>query len=55
MQTIYLVKTSNGVILGGYKTYLSALGCKTRWERRYERSMLVGDVKVVIEKVKAIA
>lgn len=55
MSTIYLVKNSNGAILGGYKTYVSALSCKRRWERRYQDSMLVGSMKVYIKKTKAIA
>ena len=55
----YLVRNTNGGILGGYDEFRQAVRCKEYFERVYGRSHLVSGVKVEIWKVdgdkKAVA
>lgn len=46
----YVVRNSNGGILGGYERRSEAEEAKRLWERCYERSPLVSGVKVTIRE-----
>lgn len=49
----YVVRNSNGGILGGYERKSEAEEARRLWERCYTRSPLVSGVKVTIHEYEA--
>lgn len=47
----YVVRNTSGGILGGYHELRHAEQCRAWFERVYERSGLVGDVRVRITEI----
>lgn len=48
----YVVKNTNGAVLGGYDTLEQAQTCADRWNRRYDSSKLVFGVKAVVIDIR---
>lgn len=55
MTTLWVVKNTNGAILGGFRRISEAYACMLRWERRYRECELVGNVHAYVEGLKRIA
>ena len=48
---VYLVRNSNGAILGGFAKKTDAMACKRLWDRMYGRSPLARGIRTKIERV----